>query len=78
MLLSKYRMQWSKNNSQAWRRPSSEAEGGGGLDSSWALTAGEEAGSTGVLEEEMAGFAENEDKFGPQGLIPFRDFYCKK
>lgn len=31
MLLSKYRMQWSKNNSQAWRRLSSEAEGGGGL-----------------------------------------------
>lgn len=23
-------------------------------------------------------FAENEDKFGPQALIPLRDFYCKK
>lgn len=50
----------------------------GSIGYGWALRAGEEAGSTGVLEEETAGFAENEDKFGPQGLIPFRDFYCKK
>lgn len=76
MLLSKYRMQWSKNNSTGCPQRLKEEEGSIGYG--WALTSGEEAGSTGVLEEETAGFAENEDKFGPQGLIPFRDFYCKK
>lgn len=33
---------------------------------------------TGVLEEELSRFAEKEDKFGPRGLILFRDFYFKK
>lgn len=34
-------------------------------------------GPAGVLEEEPAGFAENEDKSGPR-VGSFRDFYCKK